>query len=264
MALTYTFILYLGKAKPSEGGGGGGTTYTAGNGIDINNTVISAKVDNNTISFNQNNELTVTGDDTEYLMPVLAYYTNITGNSLYSEGISSRDTVIIYKNGVLLRPDSDDTYDYYIQNDTIYFTTALVSTDTITVYGFTKTTNKSYSAGTAISLNNDTVSVKTDNNTITTNPSGQLQANYPVITEKSVIDSTLVPNTVYKLGTISSLSASVGTASNQEIVIYFTSDSTITISITGITWFNDNPLEAEANTNYVISILNNIAVWGTY
>lgn len=35
--------IYLGKAEPNSGsgGGGGGTTYTAGDGIDITNNVIS-------------------------------------------------------------------------------------------------------------------------------------------------------------------------------------------------------------------------------
>ena len=247
-------------------GGSGGIEYSGGAGINISGSTIAAKTDGDTISTNELGELIcIGGGADEYLVPELNYYTGITGTELYCEGISLKDKVIIFKNGVMLRPDSEDSdsdiNDYYIAIDTIYFTTALVSTDLITIYSFMEVSGKTYTAGTAVDLTGDAISVKTDNSTVTVNQSGQLQS---VMSETSTLDQVLVPNTVYKLGTVSSVTASVGTASNKEIIIYFTADTGISVTLTGVTWLNGNTISPESGSSYVISILNNIAVWGTY
>lgn len=248
-------------------GGSGGITYSAGAGIDITGSTIAAKTDGTTITTDSSGALTAIGGGgtDEYLVPELSYYTNVTGTELYCEGIADKDKVLVFKNGVMLRPDSDDSdsdiNDYYIANDTIYFATALVSTDLITIYSFMEVSGKTYTAGTAVDLTGDAISVKTDNSTVTVNQSGQLQS---VMSETSTLDQVLVPNTVYKLGTVSSVTASVGTASNKEIIIYFTADTGISVTLTGVTWLNGNTISPESGSSYVISILNNIAVWGTY
>ena len=72
-------------------------------------------------------------------------------------------------------------------------------------------------------------------------------------------------NTVYKYGTLTSLTVSANDTSNLETIIYFTAGATITASFPNtLQWINDNPLEPEINTNYVVSIINNIAAWGSF
>ena len=72
-------------------------------------------------------------------------------------------------------------------------------------------------------------------------------------------------NTIYKYGTLNSLTVSANDTSDEEILIYFTAGATITTSFPNtLQWVNDMPLEAEANTKYVISIVNNIAAFGSF
>lgn len=72
-------------------------------------------------------------------------------------------------------------------------------------------------------------------------------------------------NTIYKYGTLTSLTVSANDTSDEEIIIYFTAGNTITTSFPNtLKWVNDDELSPDANTNYVISIINNIAAWGSY
>lgn len=72
-------------------------------------------------------------------------------------------------------------------------------------------------------------------------------------------------NTVYKYGTLTSLTVSANDTSNLETIIYFTAGNTITTSFPNtLQWVNDDEFSPDANTNYVISIINNIAAWGSY
>lgn len=88
--------------------------------------------------------------------------------------------------------------------------------------------------------------------------------------------SSLEGNYSYKLGTITSLTISATVISDFETIIYFTSGSTPTsISMpSSITNIGDAPTMAtassvntgtcEASKNYIISVINNIAVWKAY
>lgn len=85
------------------------------------------------------------------------------------------------------------------------------------------------------------------------------------LTSTSITLAEAKANTIYKYGTLTNLTITANETSDQETVIYFTSGATITTSFPNtLKWFNDSPLEAEINTGYVISIVNNIAVWGTF
>jgi len=88
--------------------------------------------------------------------------------------------------------------------------------------------------------------------------------------------SSLTGNYSYKLGEITSLTITATTASDLETVIYFESGSTPTdISMpdtitnlgdapTMTTASNVNTGTCEASKNYIISVLNNIAIWKAY
>ena len=56
MALRFTNTIYVGKAVPSSSGGGG-QSYSAGDGISINGSTISAHTDGTTIGFDSNGAL---------------------------------------------------------------------------------------------------------------------------------------------------------------------------------------------------------------
>ena len=85
------------------------------------------------------------------------------------------------------------------------------------------------------------------------------------LTSTSITLNKAKANTIYKYGTLTSLTVSDNETSDEEIVIYFTSGNSITTSFPNtLNWVNDNELTPETNTNYVISIVNNIAVWATY
>ena len=72
-------------------------------------------------------------------------------------------------------------------------------------------------------------------------------------------------NTIYKYGTLSSLNITANETSDEEILIYFTSGASCTVSFPNtLQWVNEDVLEPEANTKYVISIINNIAAYGSY
>lgn len=82
-------------ALDAGGGGGGGSSYTPGDGINITNDVISAKVDNDSIYVNQNGELVANLEDiTEALGAILDgdasifddYYTKTQSDSRYVQG----------------------------------------------------------------------------------------------------------------------------------------------------------------------------------
>lgn len=89
------------------------------------------------------------------------------------------------------------------------------------------------------------------------------------------IDS-LTANKSYKLGELSSLTITATTTFDIETVIYFSSGSTGTsISIpSSLVNLNDVPTltetsgvnsgTCETNKNYIISVLNNIAIWKAY
>ena len=72
-------------------------------------------------------------------------------------------------------------------------------------------------------------------------------------------------NTIYKYGTLTNLTITEVEQADEEIIIYFTAGATITASLPNtLQWVNDNPFEPEANTKYVISIVNNIGAWASF
>ena len=101
----------------------------------------------------------------------------------------------------------------------------------------------------------------------------------PVVTTSSTPTYTiasLVGNQTYKLGEITSLTITASTTFDKESIIYFESGSTATsISIPDtLTNLGDFPTlttasnvstgTCDTNKNYIIAILNNIAVWKKY
>lgn len=94
--------------------------------------------------------------------------------------------------------------------------------------------------------------------------------------ESTYTITSLPENTVYKLGELSSLSISEITVFDVESIIYFESGSTpTTISIpdtlvnlgdvpTLTTASNVSTGTCEASKYYIISVLNNIAIWKAY
>ena len=72
-------------------------------------------------------------------------------------------------------------------------------------------------------------------------------------------------NTIYKYGTLTNLTITAVEQADEEIIIYFTAGATITASLPNtLQWVNDNPFAPEANTKYVISIVNNIGAWASF
>lgn len=85
------------------------------------------------------------------------------------------------------------------------------------------------------------------------------------LTSTSITLAEAKANTIYKYGTLTNLTITANETSDQEIVIYFTTGATILASFPNtLKWIGDNTLEPEINTSYVISIINNIAVWGSF
>lgn len=85
------------------------------------------------------------------------------------------------------------------------------------------------------------------------------------LTSTSITLAKAAKNTIYKYGTLTSLTVSANDTSDEEILIYFTAGNTITASFPNtLKWVNDDELTPEVNTNYVISIVNNIAAYGSF
>lgn len=85
------------------------------------------------------------------------------------------------------------------------------------------------------------------------------------LTSTSITLAKAEKNTIYKYGTLTNLTVSANDTSDEETLIYFTAGNTITVSFPNtLNWVNDDELTPEANTNYVISIVNNIAAYGSY
>lgn len=84
-------------------------------------------------------------------------------------------------------------------------------------------------------------------------------------TSTSITLANAKGGTIYKYGTLTSLTVTAVEQSDNETVIYFTAGNSITASFPNtLQWVNDTPFEPEANTKYVISIVNNIGAWASY
>lgn len=89
-----------------------------------------------------------------------------------------------------------------------------------------------------------------------------------IVSDDTSTDITLTEakaNTIYKYGTLTNLTITAVEQSDEEIIIYFTAGATITATLPNtLQWVNDNPFAPEANTKYVISIVNNIGAWASF
>ena len=89
-----------------------------------------------------------------------------------------------------------------------------------------------------------------------------------IVDDTTSTDITLTEakaNTIYKYGTLTNLTITAVEQSDEEIIIYFTAGATITATLPNtLQWVNDNPFAPEANTKYVISIVNNIGAWASF
>lgn len=77
----------------------------------------------------------------------------------------------------------------------------------------------------------------------------------------SITLANAAANTVYKYGTLTSLTITANDTSNLETLIYFTAGTGITVSLPN-TLKTIGDINFSAGNEYVISILNNIAVIG--
>lgn len=85
------------------------------------------------------------------------------------------------------------------------------------------------------------------------------------LSSTSITLTNAAANTVYKYGTLTSLTITANDTSNLETIIYFTAGATCTVSFPNtLQWVNEDILSPDANTKYVISIVNNIAAYGSY
>lgn len=76
------------------------------------------------------------------------------------------------------------------------------------------------------------------------------------------IDKTQ-PNTTYHFGTITSLTITSVTVSDYQTNIFFTAGNSITVNLPASLKIMGN-MQFLANTQYVISILNNVAISGEF
>ena len=91
-----------------------------------------------------------------------------------------------------------------------------------------------------------------------------------VISRNTVTDTTstsitldnAVAGTDYHYGTLTSLTVTANDTSDNEITIYFTAGSTITVTLPNTLQYIGSAPVFEANTTYAISILNNICIAG--
>ena len=158
----------------------------------------------------------------------------------------------------------------------------IYSNSSLTSVTFTLATEQNYFVLTdktqIVGINNNTAWTPTKNYGVVHKKYVDDNVN-PVVTTSSTSTytiSSLTGNNVYKLGEITSLTISAVTTFDKESVIYFASGSTATsISVpTTLTNLGDAPTltisgsanvgTCAANKNYIISVLNNIAVWKEY
>lgn len=102
------------------------------------------------------------------------------------------------------------------------------------------------------------------NRGVMTDPDGDLITK-PVVTDTTSTSITLanaVGGTDYHYGTLTSLTITANDTSDNEITIYFTAGSTITVSLPLTLQYIGSAPVFEANKSYVISILNNICISG--
>jgi len=81
-------------------------------------------------------------------------------------------------------------------------------------------------------------------------------------TPTSITLSNAVAGTDYHYGTLTNLTVTANDTSDNEITIYFTAGTTISVSLPQTLEYIGSAPVFEANTTYVISILNNICVAG--
>lgn len=207
--------------------GGGGTSYTAGDGIDIDtNDVISAKVDGTSIGVNASGEL-------ESLATVDQHYdassTNAQSGTAVAEamsGVSGVPSVGSGDDGKVLTanytggsgtfswqdPPAQEQADWaqsntaavdFIKNKPTINNVPVVSssddgkvltanyTGGVGSYSWvTPSGGSSYTAGNGINIANDTISAKVDGSSITVNSSGELQATASSLQTKPLVAGT--------------------------------------------------------------------------
>ena len=210
--------------------------YTAGENITIENNVISAtgggsagNVDGVTTRLNTDDEIEVMG-----------IYTEQNSARKIWEGTSQQYSQ--------LQTIDSDTY-YYITDDNISPNEVPNGGTTGQVLG--KASN-------------------TDNDTIWLDKRSLVQVTTDSGTTYTI--SSLAGNQSYKLGTLTSLTISAVTIFDEESIIYFTSGSTPTsitipttlVNIGDVPELTSGSGTCTASKSYIISVLNNIAVWKEY
>ena len=242
--------------------GGGGTSYTAGDGIDIDaNDVISAKVDGTSIGVNASGEL-------ESLATVDQHYnsssTNAQSGTAVAEAVSSVSGVPSVGSGddgkVLTAdftggsgtfswqdPPAQEQADWaqtntaavdFIKNKpTINNVPAVGSSDdgkvltanyTGGVGSYSWTTpsgGSSYTAGNGISIANDTISAKVDGSSITVNSSGELQATASSLQTKPLVAGAGI--------TLTASASDVTISADSQLPSYSSADSGKSLVVNG-------------------------------
>lgn len=249
--------------------GGGGTSYTAGDGIDIDaNDVISAKVDGTSIGVNASGEL-------ESLATVDQHYdassTNAQSGTAVAEavsGVSGVPSVGSGDDGKVLTanytggsgtfswqdPPAQEQADWaqtntsavdFIKNKpTINNVPAVSSSDDGKVltadytggvgsYSWvTPSGGSTYTAGNGISIANDTISAKVDGSSITVNSSGELQATASSLQTKPLVAGSGI--------TLTASASDVTISADSQLPSYSSADSGKSLVVNGngdgLTW----------------------------
>ena len=81
-------------------------------------------------------------------------------------------------------------------------------------------------------------------------------------TSSTITLDNAVAGTDYHYGTLTSLTVTANDTSDNEITIYFTAGSTITVTLPNTLQYIGSAPVFEPNTTYAISILNNICIAG--
>lgn len=187
--------------------------------------------------------------------PTVDTYTDNTGTTLATgETLSDFDTVLIYKNGVLLTNGA--SADYTISGNNIVFTTALISSDIITLIGL-----GGFAPTSTVAWGNVTGTLSNQTDLQSALNSKQGATNVVTLTASS---TELASNTIYNGGELASVTLTLPATVPADFIaqVEFTSGTTPTLfTAPAALYFNGDRCEAGtftpiASHRYCIMIIS--------
>lgn len=187
--------------------------------------------------------------------PTVKTYTNNTGTTLATgETLSSFDTILVYKNGVLLV--DGDSADYTISEDNIVFATSLSSSDIVTLIGlggFAPTSTVAWGNLTG------TLSNQTDLQTALNS-----KQSATTVTTLTTASTELASNTIYNGGELASVTLTLPATVPADFVaqVEFSSGATpTTFTAPATLYFNGDACDGGvftpvANKRYCIMVIS--------